>query len=128
MTTQSNVGNISRTNIEKCPSQSTRVKPHLQKLWSVSSVRFEDLNCNKETKEIYPQFTCGTDISNSQLVFDTVTDVIMQNNLHLKYTGLCEEPGMVCLPVVKPMGCHTPTHARVLPSWSHVSANINIFR
>lgn len=69
-------------------SQSTKVKPHRRKLQSVSSVRFEDLNCNKETKEIYPYFTCATDTSNTQLVFDVVTDVITQNNLNLKYTGL----------------------------------------
>nr|8DZS_B Chain B, Guanine nucleotide-binding protein G(z) subunit alpha [Homo sapiens] len=49
--------------------------------------QFEDLNRNKETKEIYSHFTCSTDTSNIQFVFDAVTDVIIQNNL--KYIGLC---------------------------------------
>lgn len=49
--------------------------------------QFEDLNRNKETKEIYSHFTCATDTSNIQFVFDAVTDVIIQNNL--KYIGLC---------------------------------------
>ncbi|XP_075913891.1 guanine nucleotide-binding protein G(z) subunit alpha isoform X2 [Petromyzon marinus] len=49
--------------------------------------QFEDLNRNKEAKEIYSHFTCATDTSNIQFVFDAVTDVIIQNNL--KYIGLC---------------------------------------
>ncbi|KAG9342539.1 hypothetical protein JZ751_015918 [Albula glossodonta] len=44
--------------------------------------QFEDLNRNKETKEIYSHFTCATDTSNIQFVFDAVTDVIIQNNLN----------------------------------------------
>ena len=43
--------------------------------------RFEDLNQKKEAKEIYSHFTCATDTSNIQFVFDAVTDVIIKNNL-----------------------------------------------
>lgn len=43
--------------------------------------KFEDLNKKKETKEIYPHFTCATDTKNVQFVFDAVTDVIIKNNL-----------------------------------------------
>lgn len=43
--------------------------------------RFEDLNQKKESKEIYSHFTCATDTTNIQFVFDAVTDVIIKNNL-----------------------------------------------
>ncbi|KAG7283237.1 hypothetical protein CRUP_004979 [Coryphaenoides rupestris] len=43
--------------------------------------KFEDLNKKKDTKEIYPHFTCATDTKNVQFVFDAVTDVIIKNNL-----------------------------------------------
>lgn len=43
--------------------------------------QFENLNKKKETKEIYTHFTCATDTSNIQFVFDAVTDVIIKNNL-----------------------------------------------
>lgn len=44
-------------------------------------LQFENLNRKKETKEIYTHFTCATDTSNVQFVFDAVTDVIIKNNL-----------------------------------------------
>jgi len=43
--------------------------------------QFEDLNKRKDTKEIYTHFTCATDTKNVQFVFDSVTDVIIKNNL-----------------------------------------------
>jgi len=44
-------------------------------------MQFEDLNKRKESKEIYTHFTCATDTSNIQFVFDAVTDVIIKKNL-----------------------------------------------
>lgn len=44
-------------------------------------VKFEDLNQKKGQKEIYTHFTCATDTSNVQFVFDAVTDVIIKYNL-----------------------------------------------
>ena len=44
-------------------------------------IKFEDLNQRKGQKEIYTHFTCATDTSNVQFVFDAVTDVIIKNNL-----------------------------------------------
>lgn len=44
-------------------------------------MKFESLNNRKEQKEIYTHFTCATDTSNIQFVFDAVTDVIIKNNL-----------------------------------------------
>ena len=44
-------------------------------------MKFEDLNQKKGKKEIYTHFTCATDTSNVQFVFDAVTDVIIKNNL-----------------------------------------------
>ncbi len=44
-------------------------------------MQFENLNKRKDTKEIYPHFTCATDTNNVQFVFDAVTDVIIKNNL-----------------------------------------------
>lgn len=44
-------------------------------------LKFEDLNKRKDTKEIYTHFTCATDTSNIQFVFDAVTDVIIKKNL-----------------------------------------------
>ncbi|CAB0039577.1 unnamed protein product [Trichogramma brassicae] len=48
---------------------------------SYIQMKFEDLNNRKEQKQIYSHFTCATDTSNIQFVFDAVTDVIIQNNL-----------------------------------------------
>jgi guanine nucleotide-binding protein G(i) subunit alpha len=44
-------------------------------------MKFENLNKRRDTKEIYTHFTCATDTSNIQFVFDAVTDVIIKNNL-----------------------------------------------
>ena len=44
-------------------------------------MQFENLNKRKDTKEIYTHFTCATDTTNVQFVFDAVTDVIIKNNL-----------------------------------------------
>ena len=43
--------------------------------------KFENLNKKKDTKEVYPHFTCATDTTNIQFVFDAVTDVIVKKNL-----------------------------------------------
>ena len=43
-------------------------------------MRFEELNGNPK-KEIYSHFTCATDTSNVQFVFDAVTDVIIKDQL-----------------------------------------------
>ncbi|OON23282.1 g-protein alpha subunit [Opisthorchis viverrini] len=43
--------------------------------------RYEALNRKQATKEIYTHFTCATDTSNIQFVFDSVTDVIIRRNL-----------------------------------------------
>lgn len=43
--------------------------------------KFENLNRKKGSKEIYTHFTCATDVTNIQFVFDAVTDVIIKNNL-----------------------------------------------
>lgn len=43
--------------------------------------QFEDLNRNKETKEIYSHFTCATDTENIRFVFAAVKDTILQLNL-----------------------------------------------
>ncbi|KAH9418024.1 Guanine nucleotide-binding protein G(k) subunit alpha, partial [Dermatophagoides pteronyssinus] len=44
-------------------------------------MKFESLNRNPDTKDIYTHFTCATDTNNIQFVFDAVTDVILKNNL-----------------------------------------------
>ena len=44
-------------------------------------MKFENLNKRKDQKEVYTHFTCATDTSNIQFVFDAVTDVIIRNNL-----------------------------------------------
>jgi guanine nucleotide-binding protein G(i) subunit alpha len=44
-------------------------------------MKFENLNKRRDSKEIYTHFTCATDTSNVQFVFDAVTDVIVKNNL-----------------------------------------------
>ncbi|XP_076358647.1 guanine nucleotide-binding protein G(i) subunit alpha-like isoform X1 [Tachypleus tridentatus] len=44
-------------------------------------MKFENLNRKKDTKDIYTHFTCATDTSNVQFVFDAVTNVIIKNNL-----------------------------------------------
>ncbi|XP_055352615.1 guanine nucleotide-binding protein G(i) subunit alpha-like [Paramacrobiotus metropolitanus] len=43
-------------------------------------MRFELLNHNPD-KEIYSHFTCATDTNNMEFVFDSVTDVIIKNQL-----------------------------------------------
>ena len=43
--------------------------------------KFEELNKQKDSKEVYTHFTCATDTNNIQFVFDAVTDVIIANNL-----------------------------------------------
>ena len=43
--------------------------------------QFEELNSRKKGKELYSHFTCATDTSNIQFVFDAVTDVIIKINL-----------------------------------------------
>uniref|UniRef100_A0A8C4HPT3 Adenylate cyclase-inhibiting G alpha protein n=1 Tax=Dicentrarchus labrax TaxID=13489 RepID=A0A8C4HPT3_DICLA len=49
--------------------------------------QFEDLNTQKDSKEIYTHFTCATDTKNVQFVFDAVTDIIIKINL--RKTKLC---------------------------------------
>ncbi|XP_037777426.1 guanine nucleotide-binding protein G(i) subunit alpha isoform X2 [Penaeus monodon] len=44
-------------------------------------MKFENLNKRKDQKEIYTHFTCATDTTNIQFVFDAVTDVIIKHNL-----------------------------------------------
>ncbi|XP_075255158.1 guanine nucleotide-binding protein G(i) subunit alpha-like [Convolutriloba macropyga] len=44
-------------------------------------MKFENLNRRKLTKEVYSHFTCATDTSNIQFVFDACTDVIIKTNL-----------------------------------------------
>ena len=61
-------------------------------------MQFENLNKRKDTKEIYTHFTCATDTTNVQLVFDAVTAVIIKNNLKdcgLFYTYTYELTGML---------------------------------
>jgi len=43
--------------------------------------KFENLNKRRDQKEIYTHFTCATDTTNIQFVFDAVTDVIIKHNL-----------------------------------------------
>ncbi|KAI1290870.1 Guanine nucleotide-binding protein G(i) subunit alpha [Halotydeus destructor] len=43
-------------------------------------MKFDNLNQRPDSKEIYTHFTCATDTSNVQFVFDAVTDVIIKNN------------------------------------------------
>ncbi|PAA67227.1 hypothetical protein BOX15_Mlig003673g1, partial [Macrostomum lignano] len=43
--------------------------------------RFESLNKRRDKRDVYTHFTCATDTSNVQFVFDAVTDVIIRNNL-----------------------------------------------
>ncbi|XP_044741214.1 G protein alpha i subunit [Chrysoperla carnea] len=50
-------------------------------------MKFENLNKRRDQKKIYTHFTCATDTDNIQVVFDIVSDVIIQNNL--KDIGLC---------------------------------------
>lgn len=42
---------------------------------------FECLNRKQDTKHVYTHFTCATDTSNIQFVFDAITDVIIRQNL-----------------------------------------------
>jgi len=43
--------------------------------------KFENLNKRRGQKDIYTHFTCATDTTNIQFVFDAVTDVIIKNSL-----------------------------------------------
>ncbi|CAF0888625.1 unnamed protein product [Brachionus calyciflorus] len=43
--------------------------------------KFEELNKSPQHKEIYVHFTCATDTENIKFVFDSVTDIIIKNNL-----------------------------------------------
>lgn len=43
--------------------------------------QFENLNRKKDSKEVYTHFTCATDTSNIEFVFDAVHDVIVKHNL-----------------------------------------------
>jgi len=43
--------------------------------------RFESLNRNSATKDVYTHFTCATDTGNVKFVMDAVTDIIIKNNL-----------------------------------------------
>ncbi len=43
--------------------------------------KFEQLNRAPKLKQIYYHFTCATDTENIQFVFNSVTDVIIKNNL-----------------------------------------------
>ena len=44
--------------------------------------KFEELNKSpNKSKQIYFHFTCATDTENIQVVFSSVTDVIIKNNL-----------------------------------------------
>ncbi|THD25889.1 Guanine nucleotide-binding protein subunit alpha [Fasciola hepatica] len=49
-------------------------------------LKFEALNRRQATKEIYTHFTCATDTTNIQFVFESVTDVIIRSNL--RWCGL----------------------------------------
>ncbi|VEL16284.1 unnamed protein product [Protopolystoma xenopodis] len=48
--------------------------------------KFIQLSRRQGSKEIYTHFTCATDTSNIQFVFNAVTDVIIKNTL--KNAGL----------------------------------------
>ena len=43
--------------------------------------RFESMNRNSATKDVYTHFTCATDTGNVKFVMDAVTDIIIKNNL-----------------------------------------------
>lgn len=58
-------------------------------------MKFESLNKRRDQKEIYTHFTCATDTSNIQFVFDAVTDVVIKNNL--KDCGLFWLTGCQCI-------------------------------
>ncbi|CAH8559005.1 unnamed protein product [Dicrocoelium dendriticum] len=47
---------------------------------------FESINSYAAEKEIYTHFTCATDTTNIQFVFESVTDMIIRNNL--RWSGL----------------------------------------
>lgn len=44
--------------------------------------RFESVNKNRKTKEVYTHFTCATDTNNIHYVFDDVIDIILKNVFH----------------------------------------------
>merc|ERR1712179_141749 len=43
--------------------------------------KFMEMNTRNDKKEIYTHFTCATDTTNIQFVFNAVTHVIIQKNL-----------------------------------------------
>jgi guanine nucleotide-binding protein G(i) subunit alpha len=43
--------------------------------------KFCELNKTSQSKTVYFHFTCATDTENIKFVFDSVTDVIIKNNL-----------------------------------------------
>ena len=43
-------------------------------------MKFEKVNKRPGEKEIYTHFTCASDTSNIQFVFDAVTDIVIRNN------------------------------------------------
>lgn len=49
--------------------------------WLYIEKKFQELNKNQKSKFIYSHFTCATDTENVKFVFDSVTDVIIKNNL-----------------------------------------------
>ena len=49
-------------------------------------LKFAELNKSPKTKHIYKHFTCATDTQNIMFVFDSVSDLIIQNNL--RFHGL----------------------------------------
>ena len=44
--------------------------------------KFESLNKETHTKEVYSHLTCAIDSKNIQWVFDVTTDVIIKHNLN----------------------------------------------
>ncbi|CBY18066.1 unnamed protein product [Oikopleura dioica] len=49
-------------------------------------LQYEDLNKNKEEREIYVHKTCATDTNNIQIVFESVSDIVVRN--YLKDCGI----------------------------------------
>ncbi|XP_029013429.1 guanine nucleotide-binding protein G(i) subunit alpha isoform X2 [Betta splendens] len=71
---------ISRSPITICYPEYTGGQSN-EEAASYIQCQFENLNRQKDKKEIYSHFTCATDTKNVQFVFDAVTDVIIKNNL-----------------------------------------------
>ena len=43
--------------------------------------KFEELHKSPKTKQVYTHFTCATDTRNIELIFNCISDKILQNNL-----------------------------------------------